>query len=187
VVDEHGSLDALVNNAGIVGSQALLGDYDIDEWKRIIDVNINGVFYDLKFGLSQMAKQEKGGSIVNMASTAAFRGIKNLGPYTPAKFAVRGLTHAAAVEYADKKIRVNAIGPTGVETPMIQGWIESMPDRDVAVGAVTRTNALPGLPQPSDIAAACAFLLSEEARYITGHTLPVDAGSLSRVANSPEM
>jgi NAD(P)-dependent dehydrogenase (short-subunit alcohol dehydrogenase family) len=96
------------------------------------------------------------------------------------------MTHAAAIECADKKIRVNAIGPTAVETPMITGFIESMPDRDFAIGAITTMNALPGLPQPSDVAAACAFLLSEEARYITGHTLPVDAGSMSRVANSPE-
>mmetsp|Transcript_20301 Transcript_20301/g.25096 ORF Transcript_20301/g.25096 Transcript_20301/m.25096 type:complete len:290 (-) Transcript_20301:26-895(-) len=188
VVDESrdGQLNALVNNAGVVGSRAKLGDYDIEEWKRIIDVNLNGVFYGLKYGLSQMSKQDSGGSIVNMCSTAGFRGMMLLGPYTPSKFAVRGLTHAAAVEYGGKNIRINSIAPTGIETPMVNAFIELMPNRDEAIDAVTAMNVLTGLPQSSDVASACSFLLSDEARYITGHTLPVDAGCLSRVANSPE-
>jgi meso-butanediol dehydrogenase/(S,S)-butanediol dehydrogenase/diacetyl reductase len=190
VVAQHsgGRLDALVNNAGVVSPNLVpIGEIEEDEWKRILDVNLNGTFYGMKFGLAQMAKQPEGGNIVNMCSTAAFRGVVNLAPYVASKFAVRGLTKAAAVEYGFKNIRVNAIAPTGTETPMVMGFIENSPDPDLMMEAMTGFNAMPGFPQPSDVASAAAFLLSEDSRYITGHTLPVDAGALSRVANQREM
>ena len=210
-----------MNNAGVVGSQALLGDYDIEEWRRIIDINLNGVFYGLKYGLKQMVQQETGGSIVNMSSTAGFRGLINLGPYTAAKFAIRGITRAAAVEYGNNNIRVNAIAPTGCETPMatkglsrqpltfwglykhtiiqkvnhfrlgysatkVKNFIEQSPDPALSHSSLTGYHAIPALPQARDVADACSFLLSDQARYITGHTLPVDAGALCRIANAPE-
>lgn len=182
VVQAHGTLDALVNNAGVVGPPVFsYADYDVDEWKRIIDINLNGTFYGLKFGLAKMVKQGTGGSIVNLSSTAGFRGFLNLGPYTASKYAVRGMTQAAAMEFADKKIRVNAIAPTACETPMVRAFIDSSDDPEAMEGLVTSMNAIPGFPQPSDVAAACAFLLSEDARFITGHTLPVDAGCLSKI------
>mmetsp|Transcript_23257 Transcript_23257/g.54921 ORF Transcript_23257/g.54921 Transcript_23257/m.54921 type:complete len:274 (+) Transcript_23257:37-858(+) len=186
VVEAYGSLDALVNNAGVVGSQVLLADYDVEEWRRVIDINLNGVFYGLKYGLKQMVQQETGGSIVNMSSTAGFRGLINLGPYTAAKFAIRGITRAAAVEYGSKKIRVNALAPTACETPMVKTFIEQSPDPALTHSTLTGYHAIPALPQATDVADACSFLLSDQARYITGHTLAVDAGALSRVANAPE-
>lgn len=189
VVAKHGTLDALVNNAGVIGgagSQRYYGDLDIDVWKNVFDVNVNGTFYGLKYGLSQMVKQESGGVIVNISSIAGFRGILHLGAYIPTKFAVRGMTHAAAVEYGNRNIRVNAIAPTAVETPLVKGFMDNVPDREIAEKLVTASNAQPGVPQPSDIAGACSFLVSEDARYITGVTLPVDAGSLSRLANTLE-
>jgi meso-butanediol dehydrogenase/(S,S)-butanediol dehydrogenase/diacetyl reductase len=188
VVAQHGTLDALVNNAGVVSpNQVPIGDYDEAEWKRILDVNLHGTFFGMKYGLAQMAQQPEGGNIVNMCSTAAFRGFVNLAPYIASKFAVRGLTQAAAVEYGFKKIRVNAIAPTATETLMVKGFIENSPDPDLfSVAIMTAMNAVPGFPQPSDVADAAAFLLSEEARYVTGHTLPVDAGMLCRGANQNE-
>lgn len=184
-VNEVGSIDGVVANAGVVGPQMPLGDYDIDEWKRVIDVNLNGVFYTLKYALAQMAKQDTGGSIVALSSTAGFRGINTLGPYTASKWAIRGLVEMAAVEYAQKKIRVNAIAPTSCETPMVQQFVAAAPPE--VASAVTSMNALPGFVQPVDVANAAFFLLSEEARYITGHTLPVDAGALCRIANAPDI
>jgi NAD(P)-dependent dehydrogenase (short-subunit alcohol dehydrogenase family) len=184
VVQERGSLDGVVVNAGVVGKQMHLADYDLDEWKRVIDVNLSGAFYTLKYALAQMIKQETGGSIVSLSSTAAFRGLNNLGPYTASKWAIRGLTEMAAVEYAQKNIRVNAIAPTSCETPMVKTFIAHSADSEGMKDAVTANYALPGFVQPMDVANAAAFLLSDEARYITGHTLPVDAGSLCRMANA---
>lgn len=103
------------------------------------------------------------------------------------KFAVRGMTMAAATEYAHKHIRINAVAPTGTETPMLAEYIATAPDPDVVRTMITAANALPGLPQPCDIAAATAFLLSEDARFITGHTLPVDAGAFARIANAHDI
>ena len=187
VVQAHGTLDALVNNAGAVGPQASYADYDIQEWKRVIDINLNGTFYGLKFGLAQMVQQPTGGNIVNLSSTAGFRGFPNLGPYTASKYAVRGMTQAAAVEYAACNIRVNALAPTACETPMVQAFMEaqgaavSQEHRDALVAMFTSMNTQPGFPQTTDVAAACAFLLdNDQARLITGHTLSVDAGMLRR-------
>mmetsp|Transcript_14594 Transcript_14594/g.25714 ORF Transcript_14594/g.25714 Transcript_14594/m.25714 type:complete len:276 (+) Transcript_14594:70-897(+) len=186
IAKEHGALDGLVNNAGVVGPQAPFGDYDLDEWKRVLDVNLNGTFYGLKYGLTQMAKQGNG-SIVNMSSTAGFRGICNLGPYTASKFAARGLTQAAAVEYGGKNIRVNSVAPAACETEMVNSFIGSSPNPDAMRDLITANYAMDGFVQPGDVAAAVAFLLSNDARFITGHTIPVDAGALSRIANQREM
>ena len=160
------------------------GDYDVKEWKNVIDVNLNGTFYSMKFALAQMAKQSTGGSVVNLSSTAGFRGMANLGPYTASKWAVRGMTQMAAAEYAQMNIRVNAIAPTTCETPMVANVIAGAADPALMAEMSTAMNAQPGLVQPSDVAASAAFLLSEEARYITGHTLSVDAGALSRMPNA---
>lgn len=187
VVKAHGRLDAFVNNAGVVPAQKPLGDFDIEEWHRVVNVNLHGAFYGLKFALAQMVQQPEGGSIVNVGSIAGFRGLCNLSPYTASKFALRGLTQQAAVEYGEKNIRVNAVAPTGCETDMVAEFIRSSKDPEWMLGQVCAKNAQPGLVQPSDVASAVAFLLSEEARFITGHTLPVDAGSLCRMANSKEV
>lgn len=185
IVEKRGSLDAAIANAGVVSSQLKpLHDCGVDEWKGVLDVNLNGVFYTLKYALSQMAKQETGGSIVCLSSTAGFRGINNLGPYTASKWAIRGSVEMAAVEYAQKKIRVNAVAPTSCETQMMKAFQASLPPE--LKDSITAMNAQPGFVQPEDVANAAAFLLSDEARFITGHTLPVDAGALSRLANAPD-
>lgn len=187
VVRERGSLDGVVANAGVVGELKPLGEYELDEWNRVIDVNLNGVFYTLKYALAQMEKQASGGNIVSLSSILGFRGGSGASPYTASKWAVRGLTSMAAVEYAQKKIRVNAIAPTVCDTPLVANMLERAPPQvKNSMDIFTDLNALPGVVQPSDIGEAAAFLLSDEARYITGHTLPVDAGALSRFANGPE-
>lgn len=186
VVQSVGSLDALVTSAGVVGPLVPTAEYDIEQWQKVVDVNLNGTFYSLKYALAQMVKQQTGGSVVTLSSTAGFRGMVGLGPYTASKWAVRGMTQTAAAEYAQMNIRVNGIAPTTTETPMVANHIASAADPAEMEKLTTSMNAQPGMVQPEDIAASAAFLLSEEARFITGTMLPVDAGTLTRMPNAPD-
>lgn len=167
VVQDRGSLDGVIANAGVACELKPLGDCDLDEWKRVIDVNLNGVFYTLEYALAQMVMQETGGSIVSLSSVLGFRGAYGWAPYIASKFAIRCLTELSAVEYAQKNIRVNAIAPTACDTPLVANMIAGAPF-ELKAGILTDLNALP------------------EGRYITGHTLPVDAGALSRLANASD-
>jgi len=169
-LDYDGVLHALFNNAGVVGLQQSYIDHDIEEWHRVLNIDLNGVLYGLKYGLAQMVKQaEKNAAqesddpnfaMVNRASTAAFRGLPNIGPYTATKWAVRGMIMPAAMENAQYKIRVNAIAPTDTETDMIRQFVASSPDPEKVLEVMQAMNALPGFPQPVDMAAVCAFLLN---------------------------
>ena len=187
IVGKYGQLNAMVNNAGVLGMECPLGDLEIDEWKRVMSVNLDGVFYGLKYALKQMSEQSGGGNIVNIGSMAGFRGLTNLGAYGPSKWAVRGLTAMAATEYSQKNIRVNSVAPTTTKTAILSQWLETMEDPTPAIEMATSMNALPGLVQPEDIASATAYLLSDEARFITGATIPVDAGALARMANARDL
>lgn len=190
-VQVFGSLDAVVNTAGGLGPLVPIGEYPLQEWQRVIDVNLNGTFNSMKYSLAQMTKQKTGGRIVNLVSTAAFRGYLGTAPYSAAKCAVTGLTRVAAVEYAERNIRVNAVAPTSIahtytdpaQTP--RDFVPTL-DPEELQAKVSAMNAQPGFVTASDLAAAVAFLLSEDARFITGTTLPVDAGALSRIANARE-
>ena len=186
IVSKCGQLDALVNNAGVLGQFGPIGEQSIDEWKRVMSINLDGVFYGMKFALSQMIKQPTGCNIVNIGSMNGFRGLVNMGAYVPSKWAMRGLTAMAAVEYSQKNIRVNSVAPTTTQSAIVDEWIANQPDPALAVDQATSMNAQPGMVQPEDIANAMAFLLSDEARYITGVTLPVDAGALARMPNAKE-
>ena len=188
--DEDHMLHAVVNNAGVLGPLQSIAEYDIDEWKRVLDTNLNGVFYGLKYGLAQMmsqipkldpSKPDPNFSIVNMSSTAGSRGLPNIGPYAAAKWAVNGMTQAAAVEFAPYRIRVNAIAPTTTETPMVRQMIDSSPDPVQMYENCVAMNALRGFPQTEDVAGSCSFLLSNDAKFITGHILSVDGGALAKL------
>ncbi len=188
--DEDHMLHAVVNNAGVLGPLQNFAEYDIDEWKRVLDTNLNGVFYGLKYGLAQMMAQipkldppdqDPNFAIVNVSSTAGSRGSVNIGPYTASKFAINGMTLAAAVEFAPHRIRVNAIAPTTTETSMVRQMIDSSPDPVLTRDNCLAMNALPGFPQPEDVAGSCCFLLSQDARFITGHILSVDGGALAKL------
>jgi len=186
IVSKCGQLDALVNNAGVLGQFGPIGEQSIDEWKRVMSINLDGVFYGMKFALSQMIKQPTGGNIINIGSMNGFRGLVNMGAYVPSKWAMRGLTAMAAVEYSQKNIRVNSVAPTTTQSAIVDEWIANQPDPALAVDQATSMNAQLGMVQPEDIANATAFLLSDEARYITGATLPVDAGALARMPSAKE-
>ncbi|MGD9863209.1 MAG: SDR family NAD(P)-dependent oxidoreductase [Pseudodonghicola sp.] len=168
-VTETGGLDLLVNNAGIGGEQAAVGDYSIEGWRQVIDVNLNGVFYGLRFGIAAM-RGRGGGAIVNMASILGAVGSAGIAGYVSAKHALLGLTKTAALDHAADGIRVNAIGPGYIETPLLDGL-----DRETHA-ALRTLHPLGRLGTPEEVAALACFLLSDRASFITGSYHLVDGG-----------
>ena len=129
----------------------------------------------MKFAIEAMLRNG-GGSIINTSSTAGLTGQLNISPYTFAKAGIIGLTRSAAVEYAKQGIRVNAIAPTVVWTPLVENFANSAPDPAAMRELMENYNPMPGIPQPADIAGVVAFLASDDAKWITGHTIPIDGG-----------
>jgi NAD(P)-dependent dehydrogenase (short-subunit alcohol dehydrogenase family) len=164
-----GRLDAAFNNAGIDGEQVPLHEQDIDKAGVLFDVNIKGVFYSMKYEIEQMLKTG-GGSIVNTSSIFGLNGYPGWSLYVATKHAITGMTKAAALDYAKRNVRVNAVGPGPVETPLLQKGTGGDPHSYAAFVPMGR------IGQPDEIADAVVWLLSDEARYVTGHTLPVDGG-----------
>jgi meso-butanediol dehydrogenase / (S,S)-butanediol dehydrogenase / diacetyl reductase len=179
-VASFGAVDIIVNNAGIESLRGPIHECTLENWRRVLDVNLNGVFYGMKFGIAQLIKQGKGGNVVNISSVAGLVGMPDLPPYCAAKAAVSNLTREGALEYGALGIRVNAVAPTAVMTAMNQRMMEDVADPAAFVDFLNTMNPLPGMPSPEDIAAAVAFLASDDARFISGVTLPVDGGFVAR-------
>lgn len=182
-LDEFGRLDIVVANAGIAPMQS--GD---DGWRDVIDVNLTGVYNTITAAIPTMVKQGTGGSIVLISSSAGLAGVGSADAgsvgYTAAKHGVVGLMRVYANLLAGQMIRVNSIHPSGVDTPMINNeftreWLANMATATDTRGAMG--NAMPvEVLEAQDVANAVAWLVSDQARYITGVTLPVDAGYLNR-------
>jgi NAD(P)-dependent dehydrogenase (short-subunit alcohol dehydrogenase family) len=177
VVRRYGRLDFAHNNAGI-GVHKLLHETSDEEFDRVIAVNLRGTFLGLKHQIAQMLTQEmpRRGAIVNTSSNAGLMAVIGLGAYAASKHGIVGLTKNAAVEYADDGIRVNAVCPAAIETPLLT---DLPPDRRreiIAPQAMTR----PG--RPAEVAAAVVWLCSDEASFVTGIAMPVDAGSVAWVS-----
>jgi NAD(P)-dependent dehydrogenase (short-subunit alcohol dehydrogenase family) len=169
-VDTFGKLDAAVNNAGIGGKAAKAGEYTLDDWHKVIDVNLNSVFYSMKSEIAAMEKSG-GGAIVNMASILGTNGFANAPAYVAAKHGVVGLTKAAAIDYAKQGIRVVAVGPGFIETPLLG----SSTPPDVLQG-LRSLHPVGRLGQSDEVAALTVFLLSDAASFITGSYHLVDGG-----------
>lgn len=178
-VDTYGALDILFNNAGIDGDQKPTAESTLDNWKEVLSIDLDGAFYYLKYGLTQMKKQASG-VIINTASTAGLVGFENIPPYTAAKGALVQLTKSTALEYAQHGIRVNCIAPSVVKTDLVEHFIESSEDPKATEQEFDNLNPMPGWIQPEDVASAVAFLASDDAKYITGHTLPIDGGYVAQ-------
>jgi NAD(P)-dependent dehydrogenase (short-subunit alcohol dehydrogenase family) len=148
----------------------------LDDWKRILDVDLNGVFLCTKHELTAMAAQGSG-AILNMASAAGLIGWAGASGYVAAKHGVVGLTKAAAVEFAPQGVRVNAICPAYTETPMVADLFDNILGGDqAAVDAARANHPIGRFAQPAEIAAACVWLLSDKASFVTGTAMPVDGG-----------
>jgi NAD(P)-dependent dehydrogenase (short-subunit alcohol dehydrogenase family) len=171
----YGQVDVIFNNAGIAGTPTPLHETSDDSWRRVMAVNADGAFHVLRRGICVML-EGSGGAIVNMASSTGLSGKPGLTPYTFSKAGLIGLTRAAAIEYAAHGIRVNAVAPTAVMTSLVAGHISGAADPEAMRRLVESQTPMPGMPLPEDVAAAVAFLASDDARWITGHTLPVDGG-----------
>ena len=174
-VARWGRLDIACNNAGIGGDLAPTADYPIESWDRVIGVNLSGVFYGMKVQIGQMLKNG-GGAIVNIASILGAVGLANAPAYTAAKHGVVGLTQAAALEYGAQGVRVNAVGPGFIHTPMISG-MESDP---AALQQLVALHPLGRLGKPEEVAELVLWLSSPAASFATGAYYPIDGGYLAR-------
>ncbi len=171
-VEKFGSLDFAVNNAGVLSAEARTGDYSEEDWRRLIDINLTGVFLCMKYELQQMAKQNNG-VIVNMASIAGITGFPKNSAYAASKHGVVGLTKSAAIEYARKGIRINAVCPGYTLTPMAE---TAMKLRGELEGELEKRVPLGRLGKPEEIARAIIYLCSDSAAFILGHSLVLDGG-----------
>lgn len=165
-----GRIDILVNNAGIDGTPALLVDGEARDFDRVIDVNLRACWLAMKQVLPNMVAGG-GGAIVNVASVAALIGFETLSIYSGSKAAVVGMTRTAALEYGRHNIRINALCPGGVLTPLALSFMD-----EGTMEAWAEKHALKRFAQPHEIAAAIAFLASDDASFITGAAIPIDGG-----------
>jgi NAD(P)-dependent dehydrogenase (short-subunit alcohol dehydrogenase family) len=172
-VQEFGRLDLAFNNAGTDGQQVPLHEQEIDKASFLFDVNIKGVFLCMKFEIDQMLKTG-GGAIVNTSSIFGLNGYPGWSLYSATKHAVTGMTKSAALDYAKRNVRVNAVGPGPIETPLLAKGTGGDPHSYASFVPMGR------IGQPDEIADAVVWLLSDEARFVTGHTLPVDGGVSSQ-------
>ncbi len=171
----YGGVHIMVNNAGIEGANVAIGEYDMAEFDRVISVNLRGVFLGMQAAVKQMATAG-GGVILNMSSVAGLKGFATLAPYTASKHAVLGLTKSAALEYATKHIRINAICPGAVVTDMIH----RLTHNDPAVEAsYANLQPIGRMGTPDEIAAVALFLCSDASSFLTGVALPADGGIMA--------
>ena len=172
-VAEFGRLDCAFNNAGIEGEPALTHKCTEENWNRVLAINLTGVWHCMKAEIAQMLKQGGGGAIVNTSSVAGIAGSVGGPAYVASKHGVAGLAKAAAMEYGKHNIRINAVCPGPIRTPML-GRIMEFSKADAQ--SFARSEPLRRLGEPEEIGEAVAFLCSDKASYVTGLPMPVDGG-----------
>jgi NAD(P)-dependent dehydrogenase (short-subunit alcohol dehydrogenase family) len=174
-VEKFGRLDIACNNAGIGGPQAPTADYPLDGWAQVIGINLSGVFYGMKYQLPAMLKNG-GGAIINMASILGAVGFSGAPAYAAAKHGVVGLTQTAALEYSAQGVRINAVGPGFIHTPMISALEDNKAVNDMLVAA----HPIGRLGRAEEVAELVLWLSSDKASFVTGAYYPVDGGYIAR-------
>ena len=177
VVSTHGRLDVALNNAGIGGNPNPIAQMTQTEWHNVMKVNLDGVFYCMHYELAQMEKQ-KSGVIINISSVLGKIGYASTAHYVAAKHAVIGLTQTAALEYATKGIRVNAICPGFILTPMLATNVGIVQQPQVTQSIIDK-HPMARLGTPKEIAAGFLFLASDDSSFVSGTTLEIDGGYLA--------
>jgi (+)-trans-carveol dehydrogenase len=187
-LDRFGHLDVVCANAGIV-SHGLLSEMSEETWGQMIDINLSGVWRTVRATVPSMIERGRGGSIIFTSSAAGLKGFPVVGHYSAAKHGVVGLARSLAVELGEHNIRVNTVNPTVVETPMVfneASYRSFVPDkenptREDVIEVYRALNVLPvETIEPADVAAAVTWLASDESRYVTGVSIPIDAGNLQK-------
>ncbi|MGN5955010.1 SDR family NAD(P)-dependent oxidoreductase [Sphingobacterium lactis] len=172
-IENFGALHIAVNNAGIGGDAAPVGELSIESWNKVININLNGVFYGMHYQLPEIAKV--GGSIINMASILGSVGFANSSAYVAAKHGVVGLTKTAGWEYATKGVRVNAIGPGFISTPLVEKAMN-----EESLKFLESQHAFQRLGKPSEVAELALWLASDKSSFVTASYYPVDGGYLAK-------
>jgi NAD(P)-dependent dehydrogenase (short-subunit alcohol dehydrogenase family) len=176
-VDTYGRLDCAANCAGIGGGHALTHQYPDDRWDQIVSTNLRGTWLAMRREIDAMLAQGDGGAIVNVSSTLGLRGSPLASAYSAGKHGVLGLTRTAAIEYASAGVRVNAVCPGAIDTPMMDETFERFPGfRESLLGFVPMGR----MGRPAEVAAAIAWLSSDASSFITGECLAVEGGLLAR-------
>lgn len=174
-IKKYGRLDTACNNAGIGGTLGNTGDYQIEDWNKIIQTNLSGVFFCMRYQIPAMLKNG-GGSITNISSILGQVAFAGAPAYTAAKHGVVGLTRASACEYATQGIRINAIGPGFIETPMIA----PVTGDETAKKGIESLHAMNRLGKPEEVSDLILYLSSNRSSFITGNYYAVDGGYLAR-------
>ncbi len=172
-LQKFGRLDIAVNNAGIGGAMAPVGEYEIEDWNKVIAINLSGVFYGMRYQIPAMLKNVSG-SIINVASILGSAGFAKSSAYVAAKHGVVGLTKSAALEYSSQGIRVNSVGPGFIKTPLLEGLEKEQLDQIIAMHPIGR------LGEAGEVAQLFLWLASERSSFATGAYYPIDGGYLAR-------
>jgi NAD(P)-dependent dehydrogenase (short-subunit alcohol dehydrogenase family) len=174
-VNKYGRLDIAFNNAGIGGEANLIAEYSVEGWEKVIAVNLSSVFYCMKYEIPAMLKSGAG-AIVNMASILGQAGFENSPAYVAAKHGVVGLTKTAALEYSKQGIRINAVGPGFIRTPLISGLEQDEQTRNYLISL----HPIGRLGESEEVAELVIWLSSDKASYVVGAYYPIDGGYLAR-------
>lgn len=176
-VGKFSRIDGFFNNAGIEGKQNLTEDFGSDEFQKVLSINLNGVFYGMKYVLKVMREQESG-YIVNTASVGGHRGVGNQSGYSASKHGVVGLTRNSAVEYGQFGININAIAPGAIMTPMVEASLKQIggDNWEEAGKEFVSVNPMKRFGKPEEVANVVAFLLSEDAGFVNAAVIPIDGG-----------